>query len=95
MRDTGGDSGTTDGRTGSQTGIAQQAAEGTENYVETDMDDEEGNADEMREGTLHGSLDPIAIPVGDTSDEDGQAQGGPSATSWYCSGQTGGLQEET
>eukprot|EP00974_Lingulodinium_polyedra_P101875 9867441-Lingulodinium_polyedra.AAC.1 len=77
MRDAGGDRVSTDDRVGSQSGIAQQAAEGTENYVETTMDDGEGNADDAQEGTLHGNLDPIAIPVGDTSDEEGHAQGGP------------------
>eukprot|EP00974_Lingulodinium_polyedra_P013282 1288194-Lingulodinium_polyedra.AAC.1 len=62
---------------GSQAAMGQQAAAGVENYVETNGNDEEVNMDDEHQDTRHASRDPIAIPVGDTSDDDDQVQGGP------------------
>eukprot|EP00974_Lingulodinium_polyedra_P049131 4723052-Lingulodinium_polyedra.AAC.1 len=41
------------------------------------MDDAEENTNEVHHCTRQGNLDPVAIPVGDTSDDEGQGQGGP------------------
>eukprot|EP00974_Lingulodinium_polyedra_P005677 536901-Lingulodinium_polyedra.AAC.1 len=69
----------------SPAGNAQHAAAGTEPYVETSMDDAEENTNDVHHCTRHGNLDPVAIPVGDTSDDEGQDQGGPPPTAvWHC-----------